>query len=404
MNKLLIVTASNFPYGSASANLLRLMGQGLNMHGWQVSVFVQRGLHTDGKQDIPARCGVEQGVSYWFCGFRLRPRNLLLKPIDTLLGNLMALVSILYRKIRGEVDTVLIYNNSGLENAAILLFCKILHIKVVAYISEWYEKSTVVRQWYLLPKWWDFLFRMKLVNPRFDGLVMPSHFLFNYYRNEKQIPESQLYILPNLVDLSYFEGVAADTEFSKTGIRIGYCGTPTRKDGAEDLLRAFQLVHAQHPSAELMIIGGSVGDAQLLPNLKRLAAESGVEGKTIFTGLVPFSRMPGLLHSCDILALARPSGIFAEAGFPTKLGEYMACKKPVVLTRVGDMPRYLTHQENAMLADPDHPADFAEQILWLIDHPDKANAIAACGCRWVTDTLSHRDATMAFSTFLQECG
>jgi glycosyltransferase involved in cell wall biosynthesis len=403
MKTLLIVTSSHFPYGGACANLLRLMGVGLTGNGWQVAVLIQRGLHTDNKKSIPPRSGSEQGVSYRYCGFRLRPENILFKLIDTLLGNLMTLVVIFNRKIKGQLDTVLVYNNSGIEKISIVVFCKILRIRVITYIPEWYEKASVVRRWMHHLKWWDFLFGMKFVNLRFDGLAMPSHFLFNYYKNEKRVPQSRLYILPNLVDLSFFEQAEADTEFQKKGVRIGYCGTPTRKDGAEDLIRAFQIVRTQEPSAELMIVGDSVGDKQLLPNLKRLAADLGVEGSIIFTGLVPFSRMPGLLRSCDLLALARPSGIFAEAGFPTKLGEYMACRKPVVLTRVGDLPRYLTHQKNAMLAEPDCPEDFAKQILWLIKHSGEAEAMADQGYRWATETLSHRDATATFSTFLQDC-
>lgn len=401
MKNLLIVTDSNFPYGSASANLLRLMGGGLTGQGWQVEVLIQRGLHTDNKCNTPPRSGSEQGVAYRFCGFRLRPRNILLKPVDTLIGNLMTLAVILSRRVKGKVDTVFIYNDSGFENLSVLLFCKILRINTFRYVPEWYEKATVARTWRHIPKWWDFLFSMKMINPCFDGLVMPSHFLFNYYKNEKQIDEERLYILPNLVDISYFEKGVADTEFPKRGIRIGYCGTPTRKDGAEDLLRAFSLVQAQEPAAELMIIGGRVGDAALLDRLKCMAKELGVAERVIFTGLVPFQRMPELLHSCDILALARPAGIFAEAGFPTKLGEYMACRKPVVLTRVGDIPRYLVHGENAMLAEPDCPEDFSKQILWLIAHPMEAERIAAQGCRWAVEKLSYRQAVAAFSTFLQ---
>ena len=400
MKNLLIVTSSDFPYGSASANLLRLMGVGLTGQGWRVEVLIQRGLHTDNKRNVPPRSGSEQGVAYRFCGFRLRPRNIFLKPIDTLSGHWMTLACILRRKIKNKVDTVFVYNSSGLENISVLFLCKILRIRTVRYIPEWYEKASVIRTWRHSLKWLDFIFGMKIVNPRFDGLVMPSHFLFNYYKNEKQIIDARLYILPNLVDISFFEKAVADNGFPKRGVRIGYCGTPTRKDGAEDLIQAFALVQMQEPSAELMIIGGQVGNSELLDHLKRLAGELGVAGNVIFTGLVPFQRMPGLLHSCDILALARPSGIFAEAGFPTKLGEYMACKKPVVLTRVGDIPCYLGHGENAMLAEPDCPRDFAKQILWLIAHPPESEAIAAQGFRWTVETLSHRHTVRALGEFL----
>ncbi len=401
MKKLLIITSSNFPYGSASANLLRLMGRGLVQQGWELEFLLQRGRSTNDKEDIPPRRGKEQGLSYYFCGYRLRPRNVFLKIVDSWVSNGVALWRILQKKLKREVDIVFLYNSSGIECFLLFVGCKILRIKVKAYVSEWYEKASVVRSWRYFPRWWDFLLRMKWVNPCFDGLVMPSHFLFNYYKNEKHILESRLYILPNLVNLSCFENVEEDRDYPKRGIRIGYCGTPTRKDGAEDLIKAFAMVQAEAPETELMLIGGSVGDAQLLPNLKRLAAELGMEENIIFTGLVSFSRMPGLLHSCDILALARPSGIFAEAGFPTKLGEYMACKKPVVLTRVGDMPRYLTHQKNAMLADPDQPEDFSKQILWLINHPEEASQIAEQGRCWAAEALGYQKATKAFSEFLQ---
>ena len=72
----------------------------------------------------------------------------------------------------------------------------------------------------------------------------------------------------------------------------------------------------------------------------------------------------------------------------------------MVLTRVGDMPRYLDHGGNAMLAEPDCPEDFAKQILWLIAHPIEASAIAAQGFRWTVETLSHQHTVRALGEFL----
>lgn len=401
MKKLLIVTSGCFPGGSASANLLRLMGAGLTEEGWTVEVLIQRGLLVDDKTGIPARTGEKQGVAYRFCGFRRRPKSVILKFFEILAGNIMTLSGIARSRFKNGIDTVLVYNSSGVECAFLLLVCKLLRLKTMAYISEWYEKQSVVRRWYRILNWWDFVLRMRGVNPLFDGLVMPSHFLFNYYRDKKNMPESRLYILPNLVDTACFENAAADLRFPKHGVRIGYCGTPTRKDGAEDLIRAFALACETNSAIELLIIGGRAGDAELLDGLRHLAEDLSVADRIIFTGLVPFQHVPALLRSCDILALARPAGVFAEAGFPTKLGEYMACRKPVVLTKVGDLPRYLTHRKNAILAEPDNPEDFARQILWLIDHPEDADQIAAAGYRWTAEMLGYKKAAATFSGFLQ---
>ena len=62
-----------------------------------------------------------------------------------------------------------------------------------------------------------------------------------------------------------------------------------------------------------------------------------------------------------------------------------------------------SNQENAMLAEPDNPLDFAEQILWLIGHPVEAETIAVAGCLWTSGTLSHRDATRRLGLFLNDC-
>ena len=88
-----------------------------------------------------------------------------------------------------------------------------------------------------------------------------------------------------------------------------------------------------------------------------------VENSITFTGLVPFSDVPRLLNSCQILALTRPSGIFAEAGFPTKLGEYFACKKPVLITEVGDMPTYFKNENHVILVEPDNINSIVNKFL-----------------------------------------
>ena len=175
-------------------------------------------------------------------------------------------------------------------------------------------------------------------------------------KNEK------ILLLPNLVNLANFDsrGIYASRNRS---IRIGYCGTPTRKDGINDLLLAFQIVLKKNPDSELFVIGDTVGNNSLLPKLKEISKRLAIFDRVTFTGLVEWERIPSLLNSCDILVMARPSGRFAEAGFPTKLGEYMACKKPVVVTKVGDIPLYLRDKESAMLVEPNNPESIASGYL-----------------------------------------
>ena len=55
------------------------------------------------------------------------------------------------------------------------------------------------------------------------------------------------------------------------------------------------------------------------------------------------------LRTARVLALPRPAGSFSQAGLPTKVAEYLASGRPVVVTAVGDLPLYLRDGVDAYL-------------------------------------------------------
>ncbi len=397
---LLIVTSSDFPYGAANSKLLRLMGAGLVEKGWRVEVLLQKGRTNKGEKIIPGRAGVENGVQYRFFGWKLRPGNFVLKVLDTLLANSGVVITLVARKFQGKADVAMVYNHSGMQNLLVLIVCKLFRIRCISYVSDWINRYASFPKWHQQPKWFDFLFRMKRVNMWFDALIMPSHFLYDFYQ-ERGMNQEQLYILPTVVELPDLSEGRDETQYPrKAEVRVGFCGKPTWTNGGELLVRAFQKVAESHEDSELIVMGDRLDDPDLLPGLKKLAAELGVAEKIIFTGMIPYERVGELLLTCDMLVLPRPAGKFAEAGFPTKLGEYVACRKPVVVTRVGDIPRYLKHKESAMLSEPGGIDELAEHILWLIDHPSEADAIAEKGLQWAKDMLSYGGAANGLDRFL----
>jgi glycosyltransferase involved in cell wall biosynthesis len=52
---------------------------------------------------------------------------------------------------------------------------------------------------------------------------------------------------------------------------------------------------------------------------------------------------------------------------------------PVVVTRVGDIPRFIEDGISGMIAEPSNPEDFSSKIIWLLEHPDEAVAIGQKG-------------------------
>jgi len=206
--------------------------------------------------------------------------------------------------------------------------------------------------------------------------------------------------MPNLIDPERFNFKNV-MPFRSGLTTIGYVGTPTRKDGILDLIKSFSIINRLNCDTHLLIIGDITNGNTLLPELKRYAYGLGIPEDTItFKGLTSHVEIPRLLLSCQILALTRPKGVFAEAGFPTKLGEYLATGKPVVVTKVGDIPKYLKDGESAYLVDPDDNKAFAEKLDLVLSHYEDALKIAQKGKELTNTVFNYKVQSERMQNFL----
>ena len=126
----------------------------------------------------------------------------------------------------------------------------------------------------------------------------------------------------------------------------------------------------------LLLIGGSTTPEDLV-RIKEFAKDKG-DGRIIFYGKASREEIPDLLVNANALALARPSSLQSTGGFPTKLGEYLATSNPVVVTAVGDIPRFL-NEENSFVVEPDNNKAFAEKLVKIFNNYSAAQEIGRKG-------------------------
>ncbi|MBR6972702.1 MAG: glycosyltransferase [Bacteroidales bacterium] len=168
------------------------------------------------------------------------------------------------------------------------------------------------------------------------------------------------------VDPSRFLGLKKESTCERY---IAYCGAVSNyKDGVDVLIRAFSIVAKKISDINLYVIGG-------FPFKKdkeidyALVNSLGLNDRVVFTGPIPREQMPQMLKNAEALVLSRPDNVQAKYGFPTKLGEYLLTENPVVLTRVGDIPKFLTDGESAFLAEPGDVAGIASKIEAALTFP-----------------------------------
>ncbi len=169
---------------------------------------------------------------------------------------------------------------------------------------------------------------------------------------------------------------------------VFYSGTYGAKDGVEVLIEGFLHLHKDFPSARLAL-GGWGPDADRLK--ARYASYPAIE----FLGRLDDAAYDRQLRTADVLCMTRVNTPFANAGFPFKLGDYLAAGRPVVASRVSDVERYLVHETSAMLVDAGDSVQIRDALYGLLSRPEWADAMGragreACELHFHPDTNSRR--------------
>ena len=232
---------------------------------------------------------------------------------------------------------------------------------------------------------------------KYDGLFVISNALRDYYVSQG-IESRKIHIINIIVDPERFNGLGS----IKKKRQIVYCGNANNnKDGVDQLIKAFALIHYELPDVKLVIIGPKPNEDNQNNNIS-LVRELGIVDKVIFTGIVHPQSVPNYLVDSSVAALDRPSNIQSKYGFPTKLGEYLLSGTPVVITRVGDIPLYLEDKVSAVIAEPDNVASFADGLRWAFSNPQQALLIGERGKQvalnhfsYIGETKKLIDAMMA---------
>jgi len=93
---------------------------------------------------------------------------------------------------------------------------------------------------------------------------------------------------------------------------------------------------------------------------------------------------PNVYAACDMIVIA---SLRTEAS-PIVLREAFASGRPVVATKVGDIPEIVEHRQNGLLIEPGDSHALAAAIMEFISDPELAAHCAANGLRYAIEHFS----------------
>lgn len=189
-----------------------------------------------------------------------------------------------------------------------------------------------------------------------------------------RVPADKLEVVPAGVDTEMFAPdfdagarVRANQGLSSDFV-VGYVGTFQLWHGVNDLLQACSMLTSRYGRIKVLLVGPYFQDAM------RYAREIGMGERAVFSGPVPYDKVPAYVNACDVLCAPYDPGLSqlrsqGGVGSPLKVLEYMACEKPVVTTKVSPITDIVEEGRTGLLVPPGDVSSLAEAVGGLVGDP-----------------------------------
>jgi glycosyltransferase involved in cell wall biosynthesis len=192
------------------------------------------------------------------------------------------------------------------------------------------------------------------------------------------VPKDRLIVLPCAADVGVFSSNNnANKVRSGLGLRdepvVMWIGGFYRWHDLNLVLDGFSTVVEQIPNVRLIL----VGDGETRSRVEQKVYNNNLKGVTIFTGSIPHAQIPDILSIADVVVSPAPS-LTADTGgtgTPLKIFVFMAAGKAIVATETSQIYGVLQHGQNGMLVTPGEVEEFAQTIIWLLNHPSHRERI-----------------------------
>jgi glycosyltransferase involved in cell wall biosynthesis len=393
-----IIFSGPYPQGMAASRRVHLYAKGISQLGHQVKILLPNPTEIHGSEPRNKESkGNYEGIEFIYpSGTTGKSKYFLKKSFNVLKGMLKA-GGILIKE-RKHTDAVLMVTNALYHILFFKIVTKILKIK---YLQEKSELPFINKKSGGIFKIYSFWY-IKLVYKCFDGMLVISQYLYDYFKPRVR-KKFRLLIVPIIVDPEGFISPAGESagKGKNADRSIVYSGTLCEgKDGVLTLIKAFNIIAEKYKDLKLYLVGHTEKQEDI-QKIDALLKQLKLEQRVILNGFVIWERLVELLNGAVLLALAKPSSRQAEACFPTKLAEYLATGNPVVVTKLGSIPLYLTDGENAFLSEPDSVEAFAQKMDYVLSHPGISGKVGALGRELAQGEFNYRTQTKRIVEFIE---
>lgn len=224
----------------------------------------------------------------------------------------------------------------------------------------------------------------KILAVRTDKIINISKSEYESALKYKIAPAKKMCIIENGIDFKKFEDSDKYREETRkkynikdNEIVIGVVGRLSEQKDPITTIKAFNEVYKENKNVKLMYVGSGNLENEVI----KYAKENGLQNLVIITGWV--NNTEKYIPAFDIAIL--PS---RWEGFGLALIEYMACKKPIVASKVGGMLDIIKNENSGFLSEVGNEKEFASYIMKYIKDKELYYKVSNYNYKYAIDNFN----------------
>jgi colanic acid biosynthesis glycosyl transferase WcaI len=236
-----------------------------------------------------------------------------------------------------------------------------------------------------------------------DHIVVVTPAFKDHLIRHWQVPAAKISIVENGVETDLFRSDPAGEEIRKEmnlpaaePFLICYIGTMGMAHGLETLVATAKELQSRLPRAVFLLIGEGAEKQHIV----NLSAEQGLTNIR-FLSQQPREKIPAFVSAADAcLVMLKKTDLFKTV-IPTKLLEYMACQRPVLVAVDGQARQIVEDARAGVFVPPENSQALARAICDLAANPEVGRQMGESGRRYILEKLSREQTAQDYIVVLE---
>ena len=215
------------------------------------------------------------------------------------------------------------------------------------------------------------------------------------------IPQNKISIVENGVETDLFSNKGGRTGLKgQLGLEnrfvVSYIGTLGLAHGLSTMLQAASRLQDQYPDILFLLVGEGAEKEHLvkMANDQRLT-------HVRFLPQQPREKIPALIKASDVCVVMLKKAPIFKTVIPTKMLEFMACGRPVILGVDGQARQLLEAAEGGLFTEPEDLEALTDAIIKLYKDANLRNTLGHNGRRYIVKNLSRKKTSEKYLNILR---